>query len=67
MTAMLTVAERACVLRAVRKERDFMREERNRLILLDHHIPIERRRRIDELEEEINCLSRAINALWRLA
>lgn len=60
----LTDGERACLLRAVRRQRDALTEERDRLVGLDGNQTNWDRIRQSEIEAELVCLAAAISWLW---
>lgn len=65
MTPMqLTPGERACILRAVRRQREALGEERDRLISKDGNQTEWERMHQLEIEAELVCLAAAISWLW---
>lgn len=65
MSEKLTPAEVACLLRAARRQRDALSQERDRLVTEDNYLTHKEHSRILEIEAELVCMESAIRWLWR--
>lgn len=61
----LTAAETSCLLRAVRRQKEALASELDRLTGQGTYLTFEEHKRIIEIEAELHCIEAATRWLWR--